>query len=295
MIMKIKNILLSLLCCPLLLGACSDEMDYNEFVSYNKEQIFSSFSRTMGFVTNVYGHLDYDFGNYFGGAMLASACDEAEYAWSSSSIHDFYNGSWSPANPKAYLWSSHYEAIRAVNFYLEASQGQTFADFKYNKDYNEQMERFERYPYEVRFLRAYFYFNLVRQYGDVPFTKEVLTESEANALSRTPAEQIFDFIVNECDDIADELPVAYTDGYKETGRITRGAVLALKARTLLYRASPLFNASNDNTRWKAAATANKAVIDFCAANGIKLGTYAALWARRIMQIPKCCMCGGWVI
>jgi hypothetical protein len=274
--MKIRNITW-IVGCLMLFFACSDQLNYNEYVGYNKDQIFSSFDRTMNFVTNIYSYLDYDFGNY-DGAMLASACDEAEYAWTSSSIHDFYNGSWSPTNPKSGVWSSSYAAIRAANLYLEASKGQTFSDFKYNKDYGDQMARFNRYQYEVRFLRAYFYFNLVRQYGDVPFTDKVLSETEANSLSRTSADAIFKFIVSECDDIVNQLPVSYGNlPYKETGRVTRGAVLALKARALLYRASPLFNSNNDKLLWKEAALANKAVIDSCASYGIKLGTYSALW------------------
>ncbi len=261
-----------------IMGACSDEMDYNEFVSYDKEQVFSSFNRTMNFVTDIYGHMDYDFGNIYSGAMLASACDEAQYAWSWSGINDFNNGAWSAANPKSNTWVTNYEGIRAANFYLEASKGQTFSDFKYNKDYNEQMQRFERYQYEVRFLRVYFYFNLVRQYGNIPFITEVLTEEEANTLSRTSFDKIFDFIISECEEIVEELPVSYTNlPFKETGRVARGAVLALKARALLYRASPLFNSDNDKNRWREAAVANKDVIDFCAANNIRLGNYSALW------------------
>lgn len=274
--MKIKNMIVAV-SCLFALGACSDEMDYNEFVSYNKEQIFSSFSRTMQFVTDIYGHLDYDFGTMYSGAMLASASDEAHYAWTASGIHDFYNGSWSPANPKSWIWTNNYEGIRAVNFYLEASEGQTFSDFKYNKDYQDQMKRFERYQHEVRFIRAYLYFGLVKQYGDVPFTTKVLTDAEANVLSRTSAGVIFKFIIDECNAIVNELPIAYDDAYKETGRIPRGAVLALKARTLLYQASPLFNTSNDVSLWREAAIANKAVIDYCTANNIKLGSYSALW------------------
>ena len=274
--MKIKNIIIGSF---LLLSAsaCKDNMDYNEFVSYNQEQVFSSFDRTRNFVTNVYSYLDYDFGNY-GGAMLASATDEADYVWTSSSIHDFYNGAWSASNPKSDMWSSMYAGIRAANFFLEASLGQTYSDFKYNKDYNEQMERFSRYQDEVRFLRAYFYFNLVRQYGDVPFTTDVLTEKEANAISRTSADQVFDFIVSECDDIVNSLPSSYDDlTYTETGRISRAAVLALKARTLLYKASPLFNTENSSEIWKEAALANKAVIDSCIEYGITLGAYTDLW------------------
>lgn len=88
--MKLKYILFALVGL-VSLYACEDEMNYNEFVSYDEEAIFSSFDRVGKFVTNIYSYLDYDFGNY-GGAMLASACDESDYVWKSSSIHDFYSG-----------------------------------------------------------------------------------------------------------------------------------------------------------------------------------------------------------
>ncbi|WP_321290289.1 RagB/SusD family nutrient uptake outer membrane protein [uncultured Sunxiuqinia sp.] len=274
--MKIKNIIIGSFLL-LSVSACEEDMNYNEFVSYNQEQVFSSFDRTKNFVTNIYSYLDHDFG-YYSGAMLASATDEADYVWSWSSIHDFYNGAWSASNPKAGMWSNMYAGIRAANLFLDASQGQTYTDFKYNKDYNEQMERFNRYQYEVRFLRAYFYFNLVRQYGDVPFTTDVLTEEEANTISRTPASQVFGFIVSECDDIVNNLPSSYSNlAYTETGRINRAAVLALKARTSLYRASALFNSGEDKKLWKEAALANKAVLDSCAEYGITLGAYTDLW------------------
>lgn len=275
--MKIRNTFLGLVL-GTLFSNCSDQMNYEEFANYDKESIASSFGRVANFVTNIYGKLDSGYFPY-GNAMIASACDEAEYAWSHSSVHDFYNGAWSSTNPKDVVWSDSYWAIRSANYYLENFVNLTFDGFKYNLDYKEQMERYNRYKYEVRFLRAYFYFNLVRQYGDVPFIDRVLTEKEANSLSRTPKEEIFDFIVSECDHIKDELPTSYKNlPNTETGRITKQTVLALKARTLLYKASPLFTGGIDNAEyWKEAAIASKDVIDACKSAGIKLGKYNDLW------------------
>lgn len=85
-----------------------------------------------------------------------------------------------------------------------------FSDLILNQDYEAQMKRYGRYQYEVRLLRAYYYFLLVRAYGDVPFTTKVLTEAEANSLERTPASQVFDFIISECDAVAPQLPVDYS-------------------------------------------------------------------------------------
>ena len=96
------------------------------------------------------------------------------------------------------------------------------------------MARFNRLPYEVRFLRAYFYFKLVSYYGDVPFYTDVISTDEANALGRTPAKDVLDFVVKECDEIAPHLPISYGTlendaAAGETGRVGRLAAMALKA------------------------------------------------------------------
>lgn len=276
--MKTKYILVSLaISINIILPSCKDEMDYNEFTGYDKHLVFSSFNRTNQFVTGVYSYLDHDFGEDYGGAMLASATDEADYAWSYSYIHDFYNGSWSPTNPKSGLWATAYSAIREANYYLEASKGLTFDDFKANKDYEKNMIRFIRSEFEVRFLRAYFYFNLVRQYGDVPFLTKVMSDKEINTLTRKPYKEVLQFIYDECDVVRDNLPVSQTNPNQENGRVGRIAAMALKARAKLYEASLLFNPNNDKNLWLEAAKANKAVIDSCAANNIKLGKYTDLW------------------
>lgn len=260
--------------------SCSDELDYREYSNYDAKYVFTNFDNTVGFITNIYGRLDYDYGTY-GNGMLASACDEAEYAWRSGSVQDFTNGAWSALNAKS-DWSSEYAAIHDVNYYLAHMDECDFSEYRFNKDYNAQMARFNRLQYEARFLRAYYYFNIVRRFGDVPFTTEVLTEDEANALPRTPASEVMDFVVKECDAICNYLPADYSllgddAAANETGRASKLAVLALKARTLLYEASPLFNTNNDKELYHKAALASKAVIDSCAKYGVQLGKYSELW------------------
>lgn len=277
--MKLKNMCLGIMC-VVALSACNDKMDYHEYTNYGKDHVFSDFGRTAGFVNNIYSYLDSDLPSL---TSLASACDEAEMAVSYSNVLDYTNGNWSALNPKS-QWG-YYSAIRAANYFLKEAQDLDFYELRFTQDYESQMKRFNRYQYEVRLLRAYYYFLLVRAYGDVPFTTEVLTEAEANSISRTPADQIFDFIIKECEVVAPELPITYWgledaaggSTNPESGRVTRGMALALKARTLLYRASKLFNESGDVTLWKEAAKASQEVIDYCDINGISLGKYTDLW------------------
>ena len=279
--MKKTIILYTAIISLLAFSSCDGELDYSEVTSYDKSQVFESFSRTGQFVTDIYGRMDTDLGKY-DNAMLASATDESDFALTRSSIKDFYNGSWSPTNSKYEVWFYSYGTIRASNFYLESSEGQTFEGNKYDKDYSEQFNKFTRYQYEVRFLRALAFFNLVRQYGGIPLTKTVIEAKEGVQIPRNTTAEVFDFIISECDEIADKLPIDYTKltndaAANETGRVTKITVLALKARALLYYASPLFNENNDKELWLKAAKASKVVIDICESNGIKFGKYSDLW------------------
>ncbi|NGM61171.1 RagB/SusD family nutrient uptake outer membrane protein [Sphingobacterium sp. SGG-5] len=112
---------------------------------------------------------------------------------------------------------------------------------------------------EARFLRALFYQILVTYYKDVPL---ITTEAQLDQrdLPRTPHEEVVDFIIRELDEIAPLLPTRYTNR-ADAGRPTRGAVLGLKARLLLFEASPLINTSTSTDRWRSAANAAKAVMD----------------------------------
>lgn len=95
--MTIKNIILLGALAVAALASCSDEMDYKEYSNYDKKYVFNNFDNTVGFVTNIYSYLDYDYG-IVGEGMLDSACDEAEYSWRSGSINNFTNGALSANN-----------------------------------------------------------------------------------------------------------------------------------------------------------------------------------------------------
>lgn len=280
--MKLNKLIYGILAATLL-SACADKMEYHEYNNYDEDYVKLNFGNVGGLITDIYLKLDTDFGNY-SGAMLASATDEAEYAYTSNDIVDFYDGSWSPTNAKNSMWSTCYEGIANCNHYLEKFTGLTFPELELNDDYVAQMGRYNNYPYEVRFLRAYFYFNLVRQYGDVPFTDHMLDAEESNTLSRRPAKEIFDYIISECDEIKDLIIEDYSKVDRpiqpvEGGRANKMTVLALKARAALFAASPLFNPTNDPKLWHRAALANMEVVNACEAAGMTLvPKYETLWA-----------------
>lgn len=256
----IKNIYKALICLATLSATGCNYLDFSETSSVSKEYAYGYFGTLESVVTNLYSDLQ---SQVAAGALRESASDNSLYLDGSNNIYRTYNGTWSPINPYDNQWSSFYTAIRSVNSFLE-SFDDALAEleiYEYNTTYPDLYATALYYPYEARFLRAFAYFELIRRYGDVPLVTKTLTTDEANSVKQSSFEDVVEFIVDEIDEIAEELPVSYSSLYNaDTGRITRGAALALKARVLLYAASPLFNPSDDQSKWEAAADAAADVI-----------------------------------
>lgn len=240
--------------------ACS-YFDTDESYDYDKEGIFSSYSRSKQMVTNIYSYLPSDFCQTEGG-MLDAATDDAVHIYVNSKINRINNGTWSPSHTADDVWANYYEGIRAANLYLAEAPNLNFIEWKYTDSYEDIMKDFKNYPYEVRFLRAYYYFELMRRYKSIPLVLTVLNKDEANSVKQSSYEDVASFIVKECSEIAEKLPVDYKSFKdKENGRVTKGAALALKSRVLLYMASPLYSPINDTEKWKKAAVAAYEVIN----------------------------------
>ena len=272
--MKLKNIFLSALA-VVALASCSEQMDYKEFSIYDMAYMQKKFERAGGFLSTIYADLDSDFGNY-SGAMLSSATDESVYSHSGNAVESFYNGAWSPTNANSSIWTTCYHGIAYCNLFLDEFTGLEFKDYALDKNFKAEMYQYNNYQWEARFLRAYFYFLLVRQYGGVPLLTTNMTADEASVQPRATADEVFAFIDSECEAIKDSITKDYGDlgdlamTPANNGRANNLAVLALRARAALYHASPLFNANNDRGLWQKAAQLNKAVIDSCTARGMKL-------------------------
>ena len=281
-----KFILLSSILCGFL-TSCVD-LDYTEETTRDEDWTYEYFGNGIkNLVFDVYAQI---YNNEFGSNsayFYAGATDEAQYALETGAINNYVNGGWSPANPYSNIWSKSYTAIADANMYLEKIDQTDISDWQYNPEYKNWMAQMELFPYELRFLRAYFYFELFRAYGDVPLVTTTLTNGQANNIKRTPADDIVKFIVDECDAIAPYLPVSYsTEVGTEIGRATRIAAFALKARTLLYAASPLHNPNNDKNKWAKAAEACKYILDNASVWGLKLSTYGSLWGHDAFFNPE---------
>ena len=264
----------------LLLTSCAD-LDYTEETTRDEEWTFTYFNEGIkGLVSGVYAQV---YNNEFASNsayFLAGATDEAQYALEAGNVNSYVNGGWSPANPFDRTWTKSYTAIADANMFLEKLDEADISDWEQNPEYSKWVSQLELFPYELRFLRAYFYFELFKTYGDVPLVTTTLTNAQANSVKRTPADEIVKFIVEECDAVAPYLPVTYeTEVGSEVGRATRVAAAALKARTLLYAASPLHNPTGDKTKWAKAAEACKYVLDNAENWGLSLSSYGLLWGH----------------
>ena len=261
-------------------ASCVD-LNYTEQNTRDEEWTYEYFSEGIkNMVFDVYAQVYNDEFGSNSAYFLAGATDEAQYALETGAVNNYVNGGWSAANPYSRTWTKCYTAIADVCMYLEKLDQADITEWQYNPNYENWVQQMELFPYELRFLRAYFYFELLRTYGDVPLVTTTLTNAQANNIARTSADEIVKFIVEELDAVAPYLPVSYlTEVNSEIGRATRVAAYALKARTLLYAASPLFNPSNDKAKWAKAAEACKFVLDNADEWGLKLSKYGSLWGH----------------
>ena len=138
---------------------------------------------------------------------------------------------------------------------------------------------------EAKALIAYRYMGMFYRYGGVPIVRKTFNSSDDLSAGRATLQEMVDFICEYCDDAYKDLPSRWDDA--NTGRMTKGAVLAIKARTLQFAARPLFNSATpyldngadnnkicfgdaDPERWNDAIKANLAVLDWAVDAGVEL-------------------------
>jgi len=124
------------------------------------------------------------------------------------------------------LWSGHYNGIAKVNNALAIIDGSNLDDAAK-----------KRLSGEIRFIRAYYYFNLVRWFGGVPKIVRVPKDaSDANTdpvfQTRASVDEIYQLITEDLQFSADNLPLKTQTG---AGRIAKGTAQSLLAKVYMYR------------------------------------------------------------
>ena len=262
-----------------MLSACED-LTPDVKTTGTPEQIYINYANMLNVSLSPYTYLQEGFSN-IDGAMMAATCDEAEFTLETSTVQQFNTGVWNQYSNPDNVWASYFRAIRIVADFLAHTDQINFDLYKYDPSpstqlvYQTRLADVKRWKYEARFLRAFYYMELVKRFGGVPIITKVLDINEnISSLPRNKLADCIQFITSECDSAAANLPAQQSS--TNWGRVTSGAALALKARALLYAASDLFNTpptgysnpelvslpTGDRTaRWQAAADAALAVIN----------------------------------
>lgn len=234
-------------------------LDFDETTGLkSKDDMYKYYNSIEQMLTNVYSYMP---NNLTTATMRDCGCDDAEHGNSSSVYQYFNNGSWSAVNTVDDSWSLYY-GIRAANGFIEEVANVDISRYQHNASYENWIKKLAFFPYEARLLRANYFFELARRYGDIAMPMTVLTTEEANTIEKTSFSDVIDFIVEECDSCAANLPDTYLgEPDNQIGRMTKGFAKALKSKALLYAASPLHNEDGDLELWKKSASAALDIID----------------------------------
>ncbi len=243
--------------------SCSKQgfLDQTVTSDLTEEMVFSDSLYTVQFLNDIYRDIGFsEHPNRFENGGLDAASDESRPQRSidvTTSVL-FSSGTITAASIESDGWLTPYQNIRKVNQLLKNIPKAPIAEFQKRLMIAE-----------ARFLRAWYYFTLVKHYGGVPLIGDtVYTFTDRIPAVRASFGDCIEYIVNECDAVRGQLPYRQIRG--EYGRAGGGSCDALKMRTLLYAASPLYNRPNSNPllgytaadpeRWRLAAEAAERVI-----------------------------------
>ena len=276
--------------CESLMG---NYLDKAPGVDVTEDTIFSSKVQCTTFLASIYqygihstlptrsGDAGVESSNGYGNpdpTLNTGSCDESETCAAWYSVQAWNDATIGPnLTDDSERWTYRWKAIRMITIMLDRIDGvpdMTTAEK-------------EQFKAEVRVIRAMNYLEMFKRYGGVPIIRRRLQVNDNLLIPRSSIDSVVNFIVQDCDESLSYLPVNQTGSNK--GRVHQGVALAIKSKTLLYAASPLFNTAtpyldfgkNNNLvcygnysidRWKSAAAAAKAALDWAPGAGCHLIT-----------------------
>lgn len=265
-----KNFRYILLTIFLYITVSGCELDTKEDFWHTEESLKTTYNYLFGFAHKPYSYIPNGF-RAIDNNLFAAVTDEAQYVTNTSATQRFNEGSWSKYSNPDDRFSSLYQGIHDVHYALENTAnyvevlliGRDTTTSTGKDNYLRDIENMKLLLKEIRVVEAYYYFELFKRYGGVPIIDRAYDDNPEGAnLSRANVDEVMNHIRDLIDSAKDDLEVDWNDSGFQTrkGRITKGAALAIKARALLYAASPLFNPDSDVIRWQAAAAAAHDVI-----------------------------------
>lgn len=298
--MKLKKYIGLFMFSLVIFVSCEDSLDPWEYTLVTEDKAFELTTYLEAMASSAYSYVPAGF-NRIGNSYMAAATDESEEVNDIEAIQAFNSGSWNKYNNPDDVWANMYKGIRVASDYLNGTDTLTWWNVRYPNPtvYGDRITKLCRNRGEMHFLRAYYYYELIKRYGEVPLIKDKVDVAnvDISKYGRAPIDSIVEFIVKECDICTSRgayaltkaqidtlmkynknaLPSPYRDTlgiyYGSTGvdatrqgRATLGAAIGLKAKALLLAASPQFNSKSadnptgDQAKWRRAAAACYEVI-----------------------------------
>ena len=282
--MKTRSIALASLAAALTVS-CDKVLDTSLDLNSSGETVETNRGTIWSFANAFYSPIIYGYG-VLDGNLFAAASDEAQQTAASSNALFFNKGMLNASvNPMWTYYNNCYEGIRAANFFLDyVADGKGVALLQLNRNlitdaasYARDLASLNWYIAEAHVARAYYYSELIKMYGGVPIVEQTQQQSGGALVERSSYDACVEYIVKEIDGWKDQLALNWDADNTREGRFTLGAALAIKARTLLYAASPLHNPSNDRAKWVRAAEAANELISNTNLSYTLDGDYEALF------------------
>lgn len=272
--------------------SCQGFLDTRMDTFQTMDRLQTNSGTLSSFASAFYTPMTYGF-SVIDGNLFAAASDEAEQTSAISDVSVFNRGLLSAdLNPLSYLYKNYYEGIRAAHFFLDyAKDGEKFLALNrdtstvYNPDGSvyatDRPRGYMRDTINLGWLRAeaaiaeaYYYGELIKMYGGVPV---IDPQDKSGYAEQKSYDEVVEHIVDLIDSNIDKVRYDWRVAIEETpqnriadpknwntrdnmGRWDKTSALAVKARVLLYAASPRNNPDNEPEKWKRAAKAAHDVI-----------------------------------
>lgn len=264
------------------LSSCESYLDIVPDERPTEADAFRNPQAARGYLYSCYGYIPNQRSGTSSIDLMTS--DEIVTAFEHEIFAKFPRGEYTASDPVISYWNDLYKGIRQCYIFIENIDGVNGID-----EPTKTM-----YKAEANFLIGYYHFLLLRMYGPVVIADrqfDINMPSSEYPLRSTYDESV-NFIANKLDEAAENLPLEMASS-SDYGRATKVIAKSVKARMLLYAASPLFNGggesmsslysgftdadglqlistSFDNEKWKRAADAAKEAINMAEMTGIAL-------------------------
>ncbi len=293
--MKNNILLLSVISVIIWLGSltsCQDFLEMPPQTSFNIDSVFARYQNAERLVFDMYQYQGKALATARNGKLNNSAvaditdeaiCFTAQNGYTANRVYaGSVNSTWFTVSGQngEDIYDNHWKTIRKA-FILKENIDRVpdaATDVK------------ARIKGECTTMIAFEYFEMFIRYGGVPILRKALNDASEYALIRMPLDSVYNYIIKLCDEaIANPDFPAKVQDEKDFGRLTKAFAYGLKAKTMLYAASPLFNSDRpytdfgthnnlicfnkyDKNRWTQAANAAKEAITYCQANGYSIVT-----------------------